>query len=225
MAHNPAYDRPTRVARIRFSRTELLHLGGSVIVLTMAFSFVLNTSSTALLDPARFRLDWLLVLASFIAVSSGFVLHELAHKVVAQHYEHWAEFRGQFRGLMASLLMAAGTGILFAAPGAVQIWGRVTPKENGFISIVGPGVNFLIAVAAAPVAVFGDISAPFPFMMAVVAVVNAGLCLFNLLPIGNLDGRKVLYWNKPIYFLFLAIAIGLIVFLYLSGVVFLGEAT
>ena len=55
-----------------------------------------------------------------------------------------------FPGLGLSVLIAAMTGFLFAAPGAVFIQGRVTPRENGLISLVGPGTNFLVSLLCLP---------------------------------------------------------------------------
>src|SRR5687768_5892489 len=143
MAYNPFYEPldhrgPPRIA---FSRTELLHLTLAVVALTLAFSIVLGRQDAGQLP----RLDLPTVLTAFLAVGTGFVLHELAHKVVAQRYGHWAEFRAQFGGLGITVLVAAFTKFLFAAPGAVLIQGRVTPRENGLIRLVGPGMNLLIA--------------------------------------------------------------------------------
>ncbi len=203
---------PDRVT-IRFSRHELTHIGVAVAFLTVAFTLVLN-------DPggfgprdviARFNAPWTAYVASLIAVSSGFVLHELGHKVLAQRYGFWAEFRGQFRGLVMSLAIAAGTGFLFAAPGAVLIWGRVDAKQNALISLMGPGINFVIALLALPFTFVADDSAFLPHTMGVVAQVNALLCVFNMLPILNLDGRKIWYWSKVLYIASMALAVALLV--------------
>ncbi|MGB1585916.1 MAG: hypothetical protein ACPHID_02575 [Thermoplasmatota archaeon] len=204
--------------RIQFTRTELLHLAASVLVLSVAFAFVLNSTSP-LLSVERLQVPPILWAASFIAVSSGFVLHELAHKIVAQRYFHWAEFRGWFRGLLMSLLVAAGAGILFAAPGAVHIWGRVTPKENGIISLVGPATNFVLALLLLPFVLFMDISQGAGRILSVVCFVNALLAVFNLLPVWNLDGRKVLRWSKPAYAISMAACLGLYGFLWVAGLV------
>lgn len=215
-AYNPYFEDERRGFRpsLRFSRTEVMHIGAAVAVLTVAFTLVLarvdGVSPEAMLE--RFRSSWRLYAASLVAVSSGFVLHELGHKALAQRYGHWAEFRGQFGGLLMSLAFAAGVGFLFAAPGAVLIYGRVTPKENGLISLMGPGVNFGITLVALPFTFATDPDAFLPMTMAVVAFVNALLCVFNLLPLLNLDGRKVLYWSKTIWFLSMAAAVALLIF-------------
>jgi Zn-dependent protease len=209
MSYNPFYEpdlhRSGR-AKVRFSRTEALHLTVAVVLLTLAFTAVLDHRAGAgvFLPP-----DTVNLLAAFLAVSSGFVLHELAHKVLAQRYGHWAEFRAQFPGLGLTLLVAVLTKFLFAAPGAVLIQGRVTPRENGLISLVGPGTNFLIALVTYPLAWTTNVEAAVPRIFGGIAFVNAILCLFNLIPVGPLDGRKVLHWNKLAYGLAVAAALGL----------------
>lgn len=210
---------PAPEPRLSFSRHELLHLAGAVALLTLAFAFVLNVPVEGGGSTALDRLDvpWQLYLASFLAVSSGFVLHELAHKVLAQRYGHWAEFRAQFAGLFVSVAVALGLGLLFAAPGAVHIWGRVTPRENGLISLLGPATNAAIALLALPF-VFQPDTEGLGFLIAsTVALVNSLLAVFNLLPFGPLDGRKVLRWNWPVYTLSLLASIALFVVVLLGS--------
>lgn len=205
--------------RISFSRHELLHLGGAVILLTFAFAFVLNNNgdSGATGVVQRLNVPPELYLASFLAVSSGFVLHELAHKILAQRYGHWAEFRAQFSGLFISVALALGLGFLFAAPGAVHIWGRVTPRENGLISLLGPMTNFVIALAALPF-LFRPNTEGVGFLIAdTVALVNSLLAVFNLLPFGPLDGKKVLRWSWPIYTVALVFSIVLFIVVLLGN--------
>lgn len=186
--------------KVRFSGTELLHLGVGVAVLTYCFAMLRGPPVEGPADLVR-RLtpDPLVLLAAFLAVTTGFVLHELAHKVVAQRYGFWAEFRAQFSNLALSLLLALFTPFLFAAPGAVLIQGRVTPRESGLISLVGPALNFVVAALALPFAPDVNPDAPRPLIFGMVAIVNAVLAAFNLLPIGPLDGRKVLRWSWPVW--------------------------
>ncbi len=208
----PVFDRDLHHVgppRISFSGTEVFHLGVSVAVLSYAFSILLGKSTDPL---ARLIPEPLALLSAFVAVASGFVLHELAHKVVAQRYGHWAEFRAHFPGLGISVLVAAVLHVLFAAPGAVVIQGRVTPRENGLISLVGPGTNFVVAVICLPFFAFKVNADYMTTLFATVAGINALLALFNLLPFGPFDGRKVLRWNGPMYFVALALSIALFVF-------------
>lgn len=182
------------------TKQELVHVAGSVAALTIGFAFVEAGTSVDL--AARWDVLQrrpILWLASFIAVFSGFVFHELAHKVVAISYGYWAEFRAEPRGLGFSLALAIFMGVLFASPGAVLIHGRPSLKENGIISIVGPATNILLAIVALPFTLATDQSAALPTVMGAVATVNAVLAVFNLVPLGNFDGRKVFYWNKLVW--------------------------
>lgn len=199
--------------RITFSRTEVLHLTVSVLALTAAFTIF---EGRGLATFTQFsRIVAINALASLLAVGSGFVLHELAHKVLAQRYGHWAEFRAHFPGLLLTLALAFFAPVIFAAPGAVMIQGRVTPRENGLISLAGPATNLVIALVAWPFAWSVNADAIVPTIASRVALINAFLCLFNLVPLGPLDGRKVLRWSKLAYAGSVAVAIGLFVALLL----------
>jgi Zn-dependent protease len=134
---------------------------------------------------------------SFVAVGSGFVLHELMHKFTAERYGYWAEFRMWVMGIVLALITSS-LGFIFAAPGATYISGsNVSEKQNGIISLAGPATNVVIAavfllvglVGTGIVADIGLIGFP----------VNLFLALFNMLPIMPLDGAKVFRWNKLIW--------------------------
>ena len=43
------------------------------------------------------------------------------------------------------------------------------------------------------------------------ALINAWLATFNLIPVWNLDGKKVLNWSKQVYFLTMGIAIMILI--------------
>ncbi len=201
--HNPAFD-PTDARlppRIRFSGLEIQHITVAVLALTIGFAYVRVEGRNPGEQTVNLLNEPLLLLSAFLAVGFGFVGHELAHKLVAQRYGHWAEFRAQFMLLGASVLLAILSPLFFAAPGAVVILGHVDQRENGIISIVGPGVNLFIALAAMPFTFVTDINAPLPTVMGTIAIVNALLAVFNLVPAGPLDGKKVWRWNKPIWLL------------------------
>ena len=200
--------------RITFSAIEVLHLAGAVVLLTFCFTVARGWRPDGF-PLANLVPDPLVLLGSAIAVGTGFTLHELAHKIVAQRYGHWAEFRAQFLNLLASLALVAFTGVLFATPGAVLIQGRVTPRENGIISLVGPAVNFVLAATLWPFTWVVDTETPVQQVLGIVVFANALLCLFNLIPYGPLDGRKVLRWNPFVYAASLVVALAL--FLALVG--------
>ena len=164
--------------------------------------------------------------ASLIIVGLSFVLHELAHKYSAIHYGYWAEFRKSNPMLVISLCLAVLLGVVFAAPGATLIntAGRqMTKKENGVISILGPITNLILLVVFAALMVLGVVlgggqvvsggivfsitGAGFLFYLGYAGwLVNAMLAFFNMLPVGPLDGKKVLAWNPIAFILVIAAA-------------------
>ncbi|MBI4210670.1 MAG: site-2 protease family protein [Candidatus Diapherotrites archaeon] len=144
-----------------------------------------------------------------VAVGTGFILHELAHKYVAIHYGAHAEFRAWRIGLLLALGLAviSNGGFVFAAPGAVYVVGNnIGVRKNGIISLAGPVANLLIVL------VFGLAFAamnPSGFAeqaMLATMYVNFFLAAFNMLPIFPLDGSKVFYWSKLAWFATIAIA-------------------
>jgi Zn-dependent protease len=195
--------RPTH--RITTSSTEVLHLVIAFVVLTVDIAIV-RTQTTVFSRPGGATiagtgfLDGLGVAA--VAALTGFVAHEMAHKVVAQRQGFWAEFRMSPAGLLFSLATAL-FGFLFALPGATVIGGMGDVREWGRTSIAGPIVN-LVAGAGFLGASFavGRFDAGDPFLwigLTYVAFVNAIFAAFNLLPFGPLDGRKVLRWSPTLW--------------------------
>lgn len=184
------------------SPTEIRDILVAIGILTIAFSIVLISSEDLVTNLAY----------AFVIVVAGFFVHEMAHKMVARRYGCWAEFRADFRMLGLALLMSF-FGFLFAAPGAVMIAGRITPSQNGKISIAGPASNILVAALCLP---FWAMELEgVPDFVATGTYGLTFLCgflaLFNLLPIPAFDGVKVWAWNKLVYIAAL-LAAGLIVY-------------
>ncbi len=184
--------KPIKLGPIKTSSTELVDIAKAWIALS--FAFALLYSGTYLLGGKSFTniltSNFVLVfLISLFTAGLGFLLHELAHKFVAQHYGCMAEFRAFDKMIYLAVGLAAVVGWIFAAPGAVMISGTVTRKENGIISIAGPATNFVLAGIFWFVAQFAPI-------FTVGYFVNAWLGLFNLIPFGNFDGKKILAWSK-----------------------------
>lgn len=142
----------------------------------------------------------------------GIVLHELGHRVVARHYGAQAHFRANDQMLVISILMAIGAGFLFAAPGAVYHSGNLTRRQSGFVAAAGPVVNMVLAIVflAAIFAVRGSAVSVFAFETLLAGYqINAWLGLFNMLPLGPIDGAKVLQWNTAAFAVLFIIGVGL----------------
>jgi Zn-dependent protease len=193
---------PRETYRVRTSSTELLHVVIAFVVLTIDIALVRSQISVngvvGGLAVATF-VDNIGVSAA--AALTGFVAHEMAHKVSAQRYGFWAEFRMSPAGLLFSLATAL-FGFLFALPGATVIGGMGNVREWGRTSLAGPLTN-LVEGSAFLAASFGTVpifhSVDLWAALAFLAFVNAIFAGFNLLPFGPLDGRKVYRWSRAIW--------------------------
>ena len=182
---------PRPRAHLRTSSTEMQHLFIAWIAISYAFALVL--SGPARRDPFGEIVIYKFML-SLLTVGVSFILHELAHKVVAQRYNMWAEFRMSSSMLMFAVGLAYMMGALIAAPGAVQIYGNYATREQiGRIGAAGPLMNVLLALAFTPLVGMGGFLGE---VGSFGVLINLWLAAFNMLPISVLDGKKVLAWSK-----------------------------
>lgn len=187
------------IGKIKTSKTEIIDIIKSWLVLSIAFAFVFSNLSllSGNFSLARFFSSTFLItiLVSLFTAGLGFLLHELAHKFVAQKYGCTAEFRAFDQMLYLALGLSVLIGFIFAAPGAVMISGMITRKENGVISLAGPLTNYILA------GIFFALAFFFPVLsfLSVGFQINLWLGFFNMIPFGNFDGIKIFYWNKVIW--------------------------
>ena len=194
---------------IKFSRKEIIHILIAMGVLTIAFSFAM-TPGGAIRNPI---VALNTIPLAFLAIVTAFFCHEIAHKYMGQKYGYWSEFRMYPQGLLFALFLGVFLGVVFAAPGAVQIFGSPNREQSGKISAAGPTMNIIIASILFPVSIFGSgVIGQIAFF---VAYINAFLALFNLLPFGPLDGAKIFYWKKEIWIGLFIVGISLLAGLFL----------
>ncbi|MGB9718933.1 MAG: AN1-type zinc finger domain-containing protein [Thermoproteota archaeon] len=190
---------PQTVSRPRVggltSRTEVTHLLAAWVVLSICFStgYFFRMSSVL---PLIFAIN-------LCVVGTGFMFHELAHKFTAQRYGYWSEFRlwpwGLAMALLSSLLTSGS--FIFAAPGATYVvplhhdyeWpGAAERRRMGLMSLAGPLSNVAWAVAF----FFLSLLDGLPGVVGAIGFqVNLWLAAFNMIPLGGLDGRKILGWS------------------------------
>jgi Zn-dependent protease len=193
------------VTGLTLSQRELRDRAVAWLALGVAFSRVLEPELRALLSGrvGGLTVDGVLatLLVSLLTVGVGFLLHELAHKVVAVRFGQVAAFRADYR-MLGFAIVGAMVGFLFAAPGAVVHRGRITAKQHGLIALAGPVTNLLLAVVFlvpfAAVAVTG--TEGFLSNIAFRGLqINLLLAGFNMLPFGPLDGRTIREWSTPVW--------------------------
>ena len=190
---------------LEFSERELRDLAVAWLALGVAFSLLLEPQLRNVLFG---RLGGLTVdgivstlVISLLTVGVGFLLHEIAHKVVAVRFGQVAAFRADYR-MLGFAIVGALVGFLFAAPGAVVHRGRITAKQHGLIALAGPVTNLLLAVVFLVPYGFVLLAGQGGFLAALAArglQINLLLAGFNMLPFGPLDGRKIREWSTAIW--------------------------
>ncbi|MFC2007643.1 M50 family metallopeptidase [Chloroflexota bacterium] len=210
--------------KIKSPVQELFEIAISAVILAIAFGIFLSGGSDSFSNlPNLIEMS----LISLLAVSLGFIFHELGHRFVAKKYGYIATYSLWIPGLLLAIITSLFSWI-FAAPGAV--WIRSKEKINideekyinhlGKISITGPLVNVCLALIFLLLSYlyiyanrFGAGIPTLSLILVVGARINGILAAFNLIPFGPFDGRKVYKWNKVIWFGATILAAGLFIFI------------
>ncbi len=204
----------TARARLTTSPTELRDIAIAYVVLTIDL-LILYSGSTVLLGGAATGLftsaSPILIVVSATAAFTGFVAHEMAHKITAQRRGFWAEFRMSPMGLAISFV-SAFIGILWAAPGATVV-GGIAPydlRNWGVTSLAGPltNIGFATVFYVGAIGLFLAGSGFFVWLL-FLAFINTWFGTFNLLPFGPLDGAKVRRWDSSLWLDVFVVSAGL----------------
>ncbi len=199
----------------KFSSNEIKDLIISFFVISLAFAILYSGRNFAMIPN--------LLPLIMVGVGLGFILHEIAHKISAMHYGYWAEYKTWMTGLIIAIA-SSFFGFIFAAPGAVHIYGNyMTDRENGIISLSGPLTNIILAIVFLLLSMFMITSINTgllqdEWIIAILSLtfrlgfsINSFLALFNLIPFSILDGAKIFRWN-PLVWLMTAIIAGVMVY-------------
>jgi len=197
-----------QLGSISTSRTELVDLIKAWVAISLAFAILFKSS---FLSSDFFNV----FIFSSITVGLGFIAHEMAHKVVAQRYGCTAEFRAWDSMLIMAVVMSF-FGLVIAAPGAVMISGPVGKRRNGKISAAGAIANLVVALLFLSILLISAKGALFSIAR-YGFMINTWLALFNMIPFWMFDGKKVLEWNRAVYFIMLVVAVG---FMILNNIIF-----
>jgi Zn-dependent protease len=184
-----------RIGKFQTSNIEINSLLKAWLAISVAFAIVISNRFT--------NNFFLMLITAALTVGLGFIFHELAHKLTAQKYGCFAEFRS-FNTMLILAIAMSFFGFIFAAPGAVMIQGDVNQKKNGKISISGAAANLGLAIIFL---ILGILFPSLTFITNYGVMINAFLALFNMIPVWNLDEQKELKCNKPAYFAVVIIAL------------------
>ena len=198
---------------LRFSKTEVFHL-------VIATALVTAVGLSIYGFPFRLGFVRWELITIFI---SAFIIHELGHKFLAQFYRAWAEFRVLFFGAVITAVSALPfIPFKFIAPGVVWVGDNLSQSRSGKVSWIGPltnlamGTGFLLSyfILATTVGSANEI-------LGAGVRFNGFIAFFNLIPFMGLDGQKIFGWNKVVWVLTFAAAIGL----YIGGDLLTGGGT
>jgi Zn-dependent protease len=184
------YIEPPPSGGLKFSNEEKKHLLMAIGALTLAFTLLLRHLDLPI---------YLIAVLAFCSVMTGFFMHEMAHKYIAQKYGSWAEFRAWPQYLLIAIATAF-FGFLFAAPGAVYHRGYLTKEQTGKVSAAGPVTNVVMASFILPIIMFiPGIPYEIFVLLWMVCLMNVIIGGFNLVPFFGLDGKKIIKWNVGIW--------------------------
>lgn len=191
--------------RISFSEKELVDLLWAWAAISLSFAIVLSKNQYGFFNFSQN------LLVAGLSVGIAFIFHEISHKILAQKYNCWAEFRRFDLGLILAVLLSF-SGFIFAAPGAVFILGFPSKEENGKIAVAGPFANLILAFLFLILSYFLKFeNVLFSRIIFHGFYTNSWLAFFNLLPFPPLDGSKVISWSVFAWAIMIGVA-GFLVF-------------
>jgi Zn-dependent protease len=215
MQRNFSFYSKNRRFELHTSSKEIKDILTAWIIISIAFAIVRASGTQSIFSILLTSRFLTLIIISGFTVGLGFLLHEMAHKIVAQRYHCWAEFRADIRMLVLALIMSF-FGFVFIAPGAVMIYGQINTRQNGIISMAGPLTNIILAIILIPLLFMNYSSSIITELISSGFLLNAWLGLFNMIPLWNFDGIKIYRWSKIAYFLMLVIAIILVLIFFMK---------
>lgn len=149
------------------------------------------------------------IVAIIIGLALAVVLHEVAHGYAALYLgDPTAKYAGRLSlnplahidlfgtVILPLLLLLSRTGIMLAWAKPVPVnyynlrYGKYGPA---LVALAGPATNLVLVIIFGLLARFAPESSQLPMLFVIIALINATLMLFNLIPVPPLDGSKILY--------------------------------
>jgi len=142
-----------------------------------------------------------------IAATLAIVPHELAHRQVARKYGCFSRFYLFPQGFIFTLVLNLVSPFGIFASGFTGIscnpFYDMSERDriSGLTSLAGPATNMVISVVF--IAMSYSLASYIPFyyvyVFREVAALSSFVAFFNLIPIGPLDGSKVMKWNQGLW--------------------------
>ncbi len=205
---------PKRAKYVSFSHKELKHISVAAgLVISIGFSIGLYENYLGGFLP---KWSWDVMAVFAVIMTASFLVHEIAHKIMAQKNGLWAEFRLTTWGAVLTLVCVF-LPFKMISPGAMMISGTPNGDEIVKISLAGPLTNIIFSstLLGLAFALLPSIPSTYTTMLIFASYINAFMAVFNLIPFGILDGYKIFSFNKKLWALAFIPSLILTVFTYL----------
>ena len=151
-----------------------------------------------------------------IISTSGFLIHEFSHRQVGRRYTLPAKFRLLTFGMLITIIGITMYLLVrfppFAVPGAVVVIGLENRDQAGKCKVAGPLSNFIISIILLPLVFIIPIAEfEYSILLLLGAYINTFLGVFNMLPVGILDGRNIIAWKKWVWILLMVALVILLI--------------
>ncbi len=187
---------------------EAAHITVSIILVSLVGVSLIGYGSILFISPY-------LITLYIIGFALSYLLHELAHRIVARTNNVKAYFKLDPIGSLLTLVSAIPMlPIKFIAPGAIVLTTPTTMKVVGLTAFWGPATNIVISII---LYISSIISRPIflsPLLSGILLILakfNASIAFFNLLPFGPLDGLKIIKWSMTRWIVMILLAAILII--------------
>ena len=87
--------------------------------------------------------------------------------------------------------------------------GMPNREHTGKIAVAGPGINIVLSGIFFIITFFS--TGLIAYIASFIGSINAFLALFNLIPLGFFDGRKIFSWRKDIWAFLIVLSIILLI--------------
>ncbi len=138
--------------------------------------------------------NWEDIKIATIVAAPAVILHELAHKLVANIFGLEAVLKIFWEGLgLAIFLKVINSPFLIIAPAYVSISGQTSYLQTVLTSFAGPFMNLLLFLTAYLLLNRASLTKNQATILYLTKQINLFLFIFNMIPLPPLDGSKVFF--------------------------------